>query len=180
VMPLFVSVYQLLRSDQSCLSSPSFTSTRPVPPLLSLLGRPAPQISTHSAADPSSLSPHSFFWRLRISALSRRPSRCMKRGYLVKLSRYTYASLPTARTDASMHPYALPPNSSFPCTDPPRRTQGLHRRFTRSPRQPTAQTPEAFLLRIESLRGPLNVLRTHSILPISSFARATPNRRYSF
>jgi hypothetical protein len=72
LMPLFVSVYQLfVINPVTFFYTPSFTSTRHVPPLLSLLGQLGVPIWMDGAADPSSLflhSEHSFFWRLHISA----------------------------------------------------------------------------------------------------------------
>jgi hypothetical protein len=139
-MPLFVPVYQPLRSDQLCHSLFHIYPSRS--PFLSSLGRPAPPISTSSP----SRNPHILPAAIYLCALS------------IASEAYTQTSTPTARTDAFMHPYLLPPGSSFPCADtrsapiagnaaPPRSPRPLHRsEATRQPSFMLNRPPALFSL----------------------------------
>ncbi|KAJ7821852.1 hypothetical protein B0H13DRAFT_2377038 [Mycena leptocephala] len=140
---------------------------------LPLIAQPArPQSRRPSAANASSLSLHS------LSRLHRRAPRCMKRGYLVKLSGYTHASPPTARTDASMDPYVLPHNSSLSCADPrgaPKACISASLPISSPAYRPNPRGYKSFLLPIESLCGPFWILpprrATPAHIPWSNSAR---------
>jgi hypothetical protein len=111
--------------------------------------------SSHRSAVPPRQSRHRV--PLAILTFFRRLSICARLASLVKLlSAYTQTSTPTARTDAFMHPYLLPPDSSFPCADHPQRTHSRQHRSTliSSPAPPLRGYTAAFL-HVESSPGPL-------------------------